>query len=496
MKKSSPLTASHVNTGTSNSGSLSSSSAPGRLFRAPKLQVSVESNDLTATAGLALATRLSSMLRLAQGIDAHVHVLKQHRPFHESDHVLTHTFNLFLGGGCIEDIADLQQSKAAHRILGTERVPDPTTAGDFLRRFDEDSVKSLDRAIDEAQLRAWRRFYGRKKQDLGIVDIDSHVHHVYGQQKEHADFTYKGGFGFHPLAITLDKTQEVLRLINRPGNVVSADGAAEQIESLIPHLETRFRKILIRGDSAFARQAIFDVCDDHGHYFAMVSPAHVNLEAIADGIPDENWTGFRADSVPKKNCTKKRMRPRRNRRSKVARARKKRDLRLKEQCVAEVPYKPARSKITYRLIIRAQLIEEAQRGGGLFDVWRYRYVLTNLPKKYSCADVIRLTYKRCDQENIIEQLQNGVAAMRMPSGEFHANSAWLVCARLAHNLKSWLGMSVLPRETIRWEWKRFRKAFIYVAARVTRHARQVLLGISDSHRFADEFRRGICDLQT
>ena len=96
----------------------------------------------------------------------------------------------------------------------------------------------------------------------------------------------------------------------------------------------------------------------------------------------------------------------------------------------------------------------------------------------------------------IEQLQNGVAAMRMPAGEFLANSAWLCCARLAHNMKAWLGMLALPEEVMRWEWKRFRKAFVFVAARIAVRARQVLVRVSDSHRFGDDLSQALTRLQT
>ena len=109
---------------------------------------------------------------------------------------------------------------------------------------------------------------------------------------------------------------------------------------------------------------------------------------------------------------------------------------------------------------------------------------------------MRLTYRRCDQENVIEQLQNGVAAMRMPTGGFLANYAHLVCARLAHNLKSWLAMLALPGEVMRWEWKRFRKAFVYVAATVVRSARQNILRLASSHRFAPILQRALVRLQT
>lgn len=493
-KSNKPLKASHVGTGTEfNRFEDSSRSVEGREFRHPSLQAAVEASETTAIGGLALAARLMASLKAPQVIDASLSLLRSHRPFHESDHVLTHVYNLFVGGTAIEDIADLQHSEPVKRILGASRIPDPTTAGDFLRRFDEEALRDLDQAIDEVQVRAWKRRYGNGKRKLGVVDLDSHVRHVYGHQKEGADFTYKGGFGYHPLVISLAGTQECLRLVNRSGNTPSADGAAKHLKELVPLLKARFRKVLIRGDSAFSRQDIFDVCDEHGLHFAMVSTTQKNFGSLTDSIPERRWHVFQASQNQTVEPGRRRKRGK-HRRSERARQRGMRDLKLKKQWVAEIPYQPTRSDRTYRLIVRRQRIEESVQGE-LFELWRYRYVLTNLPKSVATEEAVRQTYQRCDQENVIEQLQNGVAAMRMPTGGLLANYAFLVCARLAHNLKAWLAMLALPEETMRWEWKRFRKAFVYVAARVIKSSRQRIVRISGSHRFADSIREGILRLQ-
>lgn len=495
MKRSSPVRATHVNTGTSIPRSrLGVSGACGREFRMPRLHAEVESSESTALGGLALAVTLSSRLRMAQAIDGRVSLLRSRRPYHESDHVLTHVYNLFVGGSAIEDIADLQHSEPVRRMLGATRIPDPSTAGDFLRRFDGEAIAALDRAIDDVQERAWRMCHGSKRLALGVIDLDSHLHHVYGRQKEGADFTYKGGFGYHPLVISLAETQECLRLVNRGGNVPSADGAAAELSGLVPMLRRRFKKVLVRGDSAFARQDIFDACDRNGLHFAMVSAEHQNFRALAEGVKERCWRRFRSTAKPSAVVDRPRRRGRDLRRE-CARRRGKRDLKLEEQWLAEIVYKPARSEKTYRLIIRRQRIEESEQGE-LFEMWRYRYVLTSLPRSVPTEEVVRQTYRRCDQENVIEQLQNGVAAMRMPTGGFLANQAYLVCARLAHNMKSWLAMLALPREVMRWEWKRFRKAFVYAAARIVRTARQNIVRLADSHRFAHAIRRAIIQLQT
>ncbi len=452
------------------------------MLQHPKLQVSVEPSDTTPYGGLSLAASLVRSLGIAKDLNRDLSLLSAHRPFHESDHVLTHVYNLYAGGTCIEDIADLQTSEPVRRILGANRVPDPTTAGDFLRRFDAGSLRSLDRVIDQAQEKVWKRRYGKGKAERAIVDLDSCVRPVYGDQKEGTDFTYKGSFGYHPLVISLAGTLECLRLVNRSGNEASAAGSEDHLRELFPMLGRHFKQVIVRGDSAFAKQAIFDACEESGHSFAIVSSQQQNFASLFEALPGEAWKPYRQREKNEVPARKRRKRGR-NRRQERARARNKRDLQLKKQWIAEIPYRPERSDRTYRLIARYQEIEEHEQGH-LFMLTRFRFILSNLPSSVSAEKVMDLTYQRCDQENLIEQLQSGVTALRMPTGGMFSNAAFMTCARLAHNLKPWLAQLALPQETMRWEWKRFRRAFVYCAARVVHTARQTHVRFADSHRFA------------
>ena len=416
MKKSSPLRATHVNHGTALSdGERPRGRSTRRAFRGPKLSASVEVSDTTEIGGLALTARLVAKLRIAQRIDGELSLLRTRRGYFESDHVLTHAYNLFTGGTCIEDISHLQHSEPVRRLLGTERIPDPTTAGDFLRRFEAIDIATLDRVLDDAQEDVWKQAHGRRKQPEALIDVDSHVHDVYGHQKEGTDYTYKGGFGYHPLVISMAGTQECLRIINRPGNTESSVGTANALEDLLPRLKRRFKRVVVRGDSAFAKGAIFAKCEEHGAFFAVVSPQQTNFPGLAESIPERRWSRFRPrdGATPIEERSRQRQRGVDVRRERTE-TRGKRDLRLREQWIAEIPYRPTRSTKTYRLIIRRQRIEEHGQGE-LFEVWRYRYVLTNLPNATTAQEAVNMTYHRCDQEKVIEQLQNGVAAMRMPT---------------------------------------------------------------------------------
>jgi hypothetical protein len=123
-------------------------------------------------------------------------------------------------------------------------------------------------------------------------------------------------------------------------------------------------------------------------------------------------------------------------------------------------------------------------------------VVTNLPASWSAEEVIDATYQRCDQENVIEQMGSGVGLWRMPVAEFDGNSAWLEIGRLAWNLGKWIAQLTLPAEVVRWEWKRYRKAFVHLAAEVILRSRQCWLRISPAHRFLDRLVAAQVQLQT
>jgi hypothetical protein len=127
--------------------------------------------------------------------------------------------------------------------------------------------------------------------------------------------------------------------------------------------------------------------------------------------------------------------------------------------------------------------------------YRHRYVVTNLPRSWTAVDVIDATYQRCDQENIVEQLGSGIAAWRMPVAELAGNCAWLEIARLAWNLGKWVAQLALPAEVVRWEWKRFRHAFLVVPVQVLRKAAQTWIRVSGSHRFVQEYLAAHARLQ-
>ena len=199
-------------------------------MRHPLLHLEAEGRgETTHYGGLVLAQQLVRRFGVAQCLDQHLRLFKRHAPYCESDHVLALAYTLYVDGTCLEDQGALQASEAVRRLVGACRIPDPTTAGDFLRRFKTAAeVEQLSAAIDEVQEQAWsklpRRVRRRRAQhELALVDLDGHIKPLYGEHKEGADFSYNGRWSYQPLVVSLAGSGECLRVVNQPGNARSGD---------------------------------------------------------------------------------------------------------------------------------------------------------------------------------------------------------------------------------------------------------------------------------
>ena len=467
------------------------------VFRNRGVRLEVEQRgNVTPYGGLSLAHDLAMRLGLAEAINGALPLLKLHMPYHESDHLLTHAYNLYAGGTCIEDIANLQHSVAIRCLVGACRIPDPTTAGDFLRRFRAPHLAALQAEIDRAREAVWSQL-PRSRRREATIDLDSTVRKVYGECKQGADFSYHGKWSYHPLLATLAETHEPLRTINRPGNTASADGAGEVLLEVLPMVRRHFDAVRVRGDSKFYRRDVIGACEEHGAEFALVMDQYAVLLEKAESLPHQAWKPF-DEQLPPADAPKTPPVPRRKRfrhRRRIVRQRGYLNLRTTDQHVAEFAYTlPAshkgphvnRAGKTYRVAVKRQRVETSQGQTLLVPEIRYRFVITNIPRSaMDPPEVFRFAHGRGDQENAIEQLKNGIAALKMPTGELLANAAFLLAGQLAWCLKTWLSLLALPKETVRWEWKAFRHAFVYVAATITAHARQAVVRLSTAHRFVE-----------
>ena len=234
--------ASHVNSGTSvDSAELPWPETKGRVMRHPLLHLESDPRgEMTHYGGLILAQQFVRRFGVTKRLDDGLMLFKRHAPYHESDHVLALAYTLYADGTCLEDQAALQGSEAVRRLVGACRIPDPTTAGDFLRRFrTAQDIEQLSGVIDEVQEAVWSKLPGkmrrrRKKHEYALVDLDGHIKPLYGVQKEGADFSYNGRWSYQPLVVSLGGSGECLKVVNQPGSARSSDAAGKALKAVLP----------------------------------------------------------------------------------------------------------------------------------------------------------------------------------------------------------------------------------------------------------------------
>jgi Transposase DDE domain group 1 len=415
---------------------------------------------------------------LVDAINEKVHLLKRHLPYHESDHVLNIAYNTLTGGTCLDDIELRRNDETFMDGLGVERIPDPTTAGDFTRRFCEEDVVELMEAINSIRPKLWKKRLRRSERKQAIVEMDGTLASTWGECKEGMGLSYDGQWGYHPLLISLANTMEPLYLVNRSGNCVSHDGAVQWIDRAIDLVRQSFKGVCLRGDTDFSLTTHFDRWTVNGVGFAFGMDAMPNLVQMAQGLEDKRWRVLRRREKPPRSG-KRRMRPR-NFKEEIVVEKGYRNIRLLREHVAEFCYQPRKCKRPYRVIVLRKSLSVEEGQVGLWDDVRYFFYITNR-SDLSAADVVWFCNERCNQENLIGQLKNGLNALRMPVDSLVSNWSYMVMASLAWTLKAWFALLVRKREhrdqLLAMEFRRFLNGLIRVPVQIISAGRRIVYRI-------------------
>jgi hypothetical protein len=438
-----------------------------------------------AHGGIGLFHSLARRLGLIDAIDRHLHLLQIHLPYHESDHVLNLAYNALCGGTCLQDLELRRQDEAFLEALGARRLPDPTTAGDFCRRFDAAAIRDLQQAFDEARLQAWA---GQPDDffDQAVLDMDGTLVGTTGACKRGMDIAYQGTWGYHPLVVSLANTGEVLGLVNRPGNRPSHEGAAAEIDRCLPLLwQAGFRRVLLRGDTDFSQTEHLDRWDADGRVrFVFGYDCHPGLVDRAEQLPERAWK--KLQRPPRYTVgTQPRQRPDRVKDA-IVKLRQFETLRLQSEEVAEFNYRPTACRQEYRMVVVRKNITREKGELRLHDEIRYFFYLAN-DWLAEADEVVFCANDRCDQENLLAQLAGGCRALKAPVDTLESNWAYMVMTALAWDLKAWAAL-LLPeglgrhraayRADKQWllglEFKTFVQAFVRLPCQIVRSGRRLV----------------------
>lgn len=452
-----------------------------------------------AAGGIGAIHLVAKKLGLAEAIDRRLHLLKIHLPYHESDHVLNIAYNLLAGGACLEHLELRRNDEVYLDALGARRIPDPTTAGDFCRRFTPSDIATLEEVFNEIRLKVWRQ-QGDAFFDEAIIEADGTMVETTGECKQGMDVNHKGQWGYHPLMVSLANTNEPLYLVNRSGNRPSHEGAAGYFDKAIALCRRAgFRQITLRGDTDFTQTAHLDRWDEQGDVrFVFGIDAMSNLYEMAENLPHQAWKQLRRRARYEVKTTP-RARPE-NVKEQIVKEREFKNIHLAKEYVAEFEYSPTLCKRTYRVVVVWKDLEVTKGQKKLFDDSKCFFYITN-DSEAPAEEIVFDANDRCNQENLIQQQKEGVRSLTAPVDNLLSNWAYMVMASLAWSLKAWTAL-LLP-ETGRWKERRraekqtllkmdfvtFRNAIINMPAQIVRGGRQIVYRLLSWNRWQQVFFR-------
>jgi hypothetical protein len=437
--------------------------------------------------GLGAIHALAQRLGLVDEIDAHLHLLKVHLPYHESDHVLNLAYNVLAGGVRLEDIELRRQDENFLNGLGAQRIPDPTTAGDFTRRFGAEDIRTLQECFNRTRVRVWQQ-QPEGFLEEAFIDVDGTIAGTSGECKGGLGLSYKGVWGYHPLVVSLANTKEVLYLVNRPGHVSSHHDSVAWIDRAIALVQPHARQVTVRGDTDFSHTAQLDRWDGAGVKFILGLDAHPKVVQLAEALPASAWTPL--ERVPRYEILTEPRAKRDRVKEGIVREKGYENLVLVGEAVTQVAYRPSHCQQDHRLVIVRKNLSVQRGERVLFEDVRYRFHLTNR-WELDLPVVVGLADGRCDQENVIGELKHGVNALRMPVDDLVSNGAYMVMAALAWNLKAWFALLVPDRarglELLKMEFRSFLQAIVLLPAQIVRTARRIVWRILSYNGWLQDF---------
>jgi Transposase DDE domain group 1 len=365
------------------------------------------------------------------------------------------------GADCIDDI-DVVRSGGMTTLFGG--VYAPSTVGTLLREFTFGHARQLESVLREHLVTLCERVDLLPGADQEVfIDIDSLLRPVYGHAKQgashgHTKIAGKQVLrkGLSPLATTISTRNSApviagMRL--RAGKTGSGKGAERMIAQAIGTARAvgASGQIVVRGDSAYGSRKVVRACLRHGAKFSLVMTRNTAIDKAIAAIDEHAWTPVRYPGAVVDPDT---------------------GAWISDAEVAEIAYTAFASthdRITARLVVRR--VKDACYPDALFPVWRYHPFFTNTDLPVAEADITHR--KHAIIETVFADLIDGPLA-HLPSGRFGANSAWILCAAIAHNLLRAAGVLAGDRHA-RARGSTLRRTIVNIPARLTHPQRRPLL---------------------
>jgi Transposase DDE domain group 1 len=393
-----------------------------------RVSVAFDDERVVSDAGVMLVATLAERLGI-EALAGRLVRLRRDRPgaANAGRKVMALLFAMVLGADSMDD-CELLRAGRTRRLLGGW-TPAPSTLGTFLRAFTFGHVRQLDALLGRALERAWQAGASPGEGRL-VVDVDSFVGEVCGRLKQGAAYGYTKLLGYHPLLATRADTREVLHIRLRKGSANTQKGMLRFTEELIARVNRAGATgvKLLRADSGFWNSKVFKRLEQAGWQYSIGVRMQEGIREAIEAIAEEAWQPI---DYPEEG----------------------------EAEIAETRYGGR------RLIVRRTRLLGAQ--AELWPDWRHFPFITSRSEEIALVESEHREHAVVEQ--VIADLKDQALA-HFPSGQFHANGAWVVLAALAHNLLRWTQQLGLPATTVRAA-RTLRRRLLAIPGRLTRHAR-------------------------
>jgi len=405
-----------------------------------KFNICFRPERLTSHAGVVLLHDFAQRLGVGGVLEEELRVKTRERGYGEGPAIGSLVYNLVLGGEHLSDLEVLRGDAGTQELMGVESVLAPTTAGEFLRKFDIGDVQDLQRV----HLRLQQRVRPQQTSSTCTLDLDSSIYEQASTHKEGSSKAYNGEIGYHPLFAFWAEEGELLFSHLRRGSAHTARNVLWFLRSTLkrvpPGVPTK-----LRADSGFYSKAVVEWCETHGFTFAITADQTAPLLETIGRVPERSWRALPEYALSE---------------------------------IAEVHYQPTGWEQPYRYVVKRELAEKAS--GELY--WKYHVVVTN-DEARTAAAVLGWHLQHADMENALKEHKSGFGLEKLPTQKFHANWAYLLIGQLAFNLVAWFKRLVLPSSYQRVTIKTLRHRFLNLAGKLVHTARCVFLVISDCYRY-------------